>query len=75
MVTLPITVRDKALLVQQADVAGWFDTARTLRLYLQPGAYDNRDDVVRVHVLARAFGWGRLPGWRLLCPSLYVSAR
>lgn len=69
-----MTAREKELLAQQAEGHGWFDTARTVRAYCATGPY-TRADVLRTHELAAAFGWTRLPGWKLLQPPLRLKAR
>lgn len=60
---------EKELLAQQADLRRWWHTARTIREYVSTGPMTQKD-VVRADVFARAFGWERLPGWRLVRPRL-----
>jgi hypothetical protein len=69
-----ITSREKELVAQQADVQGWIETALSLRCYLRTGAV-TAADIVRMQVLARNFGWDRLPGWRIVRPSLTLDGR
>lgn len=59
-----MTEVEKELIAQQAELMGLPETARTLRTYLSPQA-TTRADLIRAHTLASAFGWRRVPGWRL----------
>lgn len=60
-----ITEVEKELIAQQADLMGFPDTARSVRTYLSTELRTYRD-LSRTHTFASAFGWKRIPGWRLV---------
>ena len=60
-----MTAIEKELIAQQAEMMGFPSTARSVRLYLTTKRL-TRADLVRLRTLASAFGWERIPGWRLV---------
>lgn len=63
-----MTEIEKELIAQQAEMMGFPDTAQSVRLYCWTPR--TRSALLRLSTFAAAFGWHRIPGWRLIAPSL-----